>query len=40
MYFHNNKKSKEYKMKCVNCGICEFVCPSKIDLRGVYNDKK
>ena len=40
MYFHNNKKSKEYKMKCVNCGICEYVCPSKIDLRGVYNDKK
>ena len=32
MYFNKDKKSKQYKERCINCGMCSYVCPSKIEL--------
>ena len=40
MHFNNDEKSKKYREKCIGCGICSYVCPAKINLRGVYKDDK
>ena len=42
MHFNKDKKANDYRSKCVNCGICSYLCPSKINLREneVYNDKE
>ena len=41
MYFNKDEKAKEYKKECINCGVCSYLCPSKINLnKGVRNDKK
>ena len=32
MHFNKNKKSDKYKKECIKCGMCSYICPSKIDL--------
>ena len=38
MHFNDDEKAKKYREKCINCGMCEYVCPSKINL--TKGDKK
>ena len=26
--------------KCISCGLCSYICPSRIDLRNIVNEKK
>ena len=34
LIIENPRQSKELKInKCINCGLCSYVCPSKIEVR-------
>ena len=41
MIMDNKEKAEELKLdKCINCGLCSYVCPSKIEIREILKSIK
>jgi len=41
MIIDNKGKANELKIdKCIECGLCSYVCPSKIEVREILKNIK
>jgi len=39
--YNNDKKLKDLKPdRCISCGLCSYICPSKINLRPLVESLK
>ena len=41
LIIESKNNAKNFKInKCVNCGLCSYVCPSKIEVREIIKKMK